>query len=256
MNHRKLQFVVGGAQKSGTTTLDGLLRGHPQIQMARVKETHFFDNEDACWNPPDYASLEAFFDEHDGRLRGESTPITMYWRPAVRRLSEYNPDIRIIVLLRNPAMRAFSNWRHERFHGREREAFSDAIRTGRERIRIEGTAEGLHRNYSYLERGFYAKQLLYLSKFIPKANIHCEIFEEFFADPSAGLDRITAFLGVRRFVVVPDLHLNLLPNLTGTCAPSDEDLAYLSGIYQEQNAAIEEFLGRRISAWRTSAHRA
>ena len=81
-----LAFVIGGAQKSGTSTLDALLRLHPALQMARKKETHFFDDETLDWNAPDTALLDAFYDPQDGRMRGESTPITLYWRPAQHRL--------------------------------------------------------------------------------------------------------------------------------------------------------------------------
>jgi hypothetical protein len=45
----KLDFVIGGAQKAGTSTIDAYLRSHPEIGMARIKETHFFDNETLNW---------------------------------------------------------------------------------------------------------------------------------------------------------------------------------------------------------------
>ena len=53
MRQPKLAFVIAGAQKSGTTTLDAIFRRHPQIQMASVKETHFFDDEERNWKSPD-----------------------------------------------------------------------------------------------------------------------------------------------------------------------------------------------------------
>ncbi|MBK5306433.1 MAG: hypothetical protein JJD92_07075 [Frankiaceae bacterium] len=45
----RIDFVIGGAQKCGTTTLDAWLRRHPEIGMASVKETHFFDDESRDW---------------------------------------------------------------------------------------------------------------------------------------------------------------------------------------------------------------
>src|SRR5262249_47450812 len=152
-----------------------ILRQHPQIQMAAVKETHFFDDEQRDWESPDYSGLHAHFLAGDNRLRGEATPITMYWRPAVRRLHRYSSEIRIILILRDPVTRAFSNWRQERAEGRETLPFSEAIRSGRARLFDQGTAEGLHRYYSYVERGWYGEQLKYLFAHFPKHQIHCEI---------------------------------------------------------------------------------
>ena len=111
MAHEKLGFVIAGAQKAGTTTLDHLLRTHPQVLMASVKETHFFDDETLDWRRPDYAVLDAFYPATPGRLRGEATPITLFWRPALDRLHRYDPDARIVLSLRDPVQRACSHWR-------------------------------------------------------------------------------------------------------------------------------------------------
>ena len=199
MPHHNLDFVIGGAQKAGTCTLDALFRQHPQIEMAAIKETHFFDDEERDWNAPDYSALDSLFSSRDNRLRGEATPITMYWKPAIPRLHNCNPDIKIILSLRNPITRAFSNWRLEYCRGNEKLPFSQAIRGGRNRVRAQTTPGGLHRFFAYVERGLYGDQLSYLCSHIPMRNIHCEIYEEFFCDRSAGLQRLATFLGIDRF---------------------------------------------------------
>src|SRR5579872_1958564 len=102
MTESKLNFVIGGAQKCGTTTLYHIFLCHPQIQMATLKETHFFDDESRDWQNPDYSELDSYFSTDDNRLRGEATPITLYWRPAIRRLRDYNPNLKFIFLLRDP----------------------------------------------------------------------------------------------------------------------------------------------------------
>jgi hypothetical protein len=244
----KLAFAIAGAQKSGTTTLDAIFREHPQIQMASVKETHFFDDERRDWRSPDYSLLDAYFARSDDRLRGEATPITMYWRPAVRRLHEYNPDIRIIVMLRDPVTRAYSNWRMEQLVGRETLSFSVAIRDGRYRVQRQGTAEGQHRFVSYIERGRYGEQLEYLISYFPKRNVHCEIFEEFFHDRSDGLDRIANFLGIDPFPAdIADIQLN--SGQTESSIPLPEDIAFLTELFQDQVESVEQFLGRQVASW-------
>ncbi len=250
MARRKLKFVVAGTQKGGTCTLDALLRLHPQIQMATRKETHFFDGDGHNWDAPDYGVLDSFYLADDDRLRGEATPITMYWRPAVLRLHAYNPDIKLILLLRNPATRAFSNWRKEYAACRESLNFHDAIRDGCERVRNNPVPPGLHRVFSYVDRGRYGEQLDFLLRYFPAENIHCEISEEFFGDRSPILARIASFLGADPFPNdTPRLHLNPGRKFSYPSTLTTEDLAYLKEIYRPDVKAVESFLGRTVSEW-------
>jgi Sulfotransferase domain len=247
---QKLSFVIAGAQKGGTTTLDAIFRRHPQIQMASIKELHFFDDESHDWGVPDYSKVDAYFPAADQRLRGEATPVTLYWRPATRRLRQYNSEIKLILLLRNPVERAYSNWRMEYTNGRETQLFSDAIRQGRDRVRSEAEVEGLHRYFSYVERGFYGRQLANLLELFPKRQIHCELSEEFFDDPSTTLQRLSTFLAIPPFPVIPPLHENP-GRLAGYPSPlSKDDRAYLSALFADDIAAVEAFLGRSISRWK------
>ena len=245
----RLAFVIGGAQKSGTTTLDALLRLHPALQMARKKETHFFDDETLDWNTPDLARLEAFYDAPDGRLCGESTPITLYWRPAQRRLLAYNPDIKIILMLRDPVTRAFAQWKKSYAEGRETLSFQDAIRAYPGRVRAMAEVENLERHFSYVERGFYARQIEHLLTQMPRANLHIEIFEEFVARRAEALARIAAFLGIAPFPAdLPALHRHPAIARDYPSKLGVDDTAYLSALYRDD--AFEALLGRAIPAWR------
>src|SRR6185503_6418815 len=115
---RRVDFFVAGVQKGGTTALDAMLRRHPAIQMARlngkdVKEVHFFDDESIDWSAPDYGKLHRHYDWSESRVRGEATPIYLYWPNALKRLLAYNPNVKLIILLRHPIHRAFSQWQME-----------------------------------------------------------------------------------------------------------------------------------------------
>lgn len=250
MTGQKLAFVVGGAQKSGTTTLDGLLRCHPGIQMAAVKETHFFDDESRDWSEPDYADLHARFADDD-RPWGEATPVTLYWRPAIRRMHAYNPALKFVLLLRDPVTRAFANWKKEYATGLDAMPFEDAIRAYPQRVRDAAETEGLHRVISYVERGFYGRQLGYLTQFFPRANVHCEIYETFFQDRDAGLGRIAKFLGIGPFPdAVPDLRRHISKEVEYPSTLRPEDATYLSGLYHDDIVAVESFIGGAIAPWR------
>ena len=246
-----LAFVIGGAQKSGTSTLDALLRLHPALQMARKKETHFFDDETLDWSAPDTTLLDAFYDPPDGRMRGESTPITLYWRPAQHRLVRYNPGIRIVLMLRDPVTRAFAQWKKSYAEGRETLTFADAIRAYPGRVRAMAEVEDLERHFSYVERGFYAAQLAHLARLVPRAQIHCELFEEFVTARDDALARIAAFLGIAPFAAdLPALHRHPAIAQDYPSTLGAEDRAFLRALYRDDTGRLEAFLGRPIPAWR------
>lgn len=61
----KLDFIIAGVQKAGTTALWGMLRRHPDIALSKTKERHFFDDERLDWFNPPYQRIMTQFDEGD-----------------------------------------------------------------------------------------------------------------------------------------------------------------------------------------------
>ena len=65
-----------------------------------------------------------FFEPHeDHKIIGEATPIYMYWKNAIKRIYNYNSDMKLILVLRNPIDRAFSHWNMEVHRKREDRTF-------------------------------------------------------------------------------------------------------------------------------------
>lgn len=193
-----VDFFVVGAQKAGTTALSHFLGRHPELQMSSVKEPHFFDDETVDWGSPDYMRLHAHFDWFvPGTLRGEATPIYSYWPPALARLSTYNPSAKVVMALRQPALRAYSHWRMEVSRNIETLSFDEAIAdAGRQRVRQSPL--GAHRVFSYVERGFYAGQVeRALSLFSPE-QIHFLRTDELWSQTATVLWDVEDFLGVDR----------------------------------------------------------
>lgn len=197
----RLDFLVVGAQKSGTTALDHFLRLHASVEMATRKEAHFFDDEQkfsGC--DVDYSRYHEYFSFAPGsQVRGEATPIYLYWCNAAQRIWEYNPEIKLIAVLRNPIERAFSHWNMERDRGAEPLPFMEAIQSEVERCREALPLQ--HRVYSYLDRGFYSEQLRRFWRFFPQKQMLILRFEEFRQCPSETLSRVArwAFPIFRRF---------------------------------------------------------
>jgi hypothetical protein len=195
MAELRVQFVIAGVQKAGTTALFDYLSEQPELSLSHIKETHFFDDDERDWARPDYAAYHALFDAPDGRPRGEATPIYLYWPGSLERMAAYNPAMRIIVLLRDPVARAWSHWRMEYARGFEQAPFAWCIREGRRRL-FEAEPWGHHRAFSYVERGFYGEQVERLLALFPREQVLVLTAEALQAEPAATLATVRAFLGL------------------------------------------------------------
>ena len=191
----RVDFVIGGVQKGGTTALDGILRRHPGIAMASVKEVHAFDRESGfARGMPDFAPYHAYWGERFGNaLCGEATPAYVWWPPAAQRIRDYHPGMRWILCLRDPAERAYSQWNMERRWGKAVVPFEAAL-DAEVRRQVERptfyASEG-----SYLSRGFYAQQIERLWTLFPREQTLVLRSEELRHDPTAAVGRVLAFLG-------------------------------------------------------------
>jgi hypothetical protein len=200
---RMPDFLVVGAARSGTTTLDSYLRQHPQIFLPDVKEPSFFVFEGegkkyvkgrfafAVRNPEDYEKLFRSAKLH--QVTGEiSTPYLYLYEKAISSIKKYYEayrEIRIVILLRNPAERAFSQYCWRVRDGREELDFETAIDAEQERMK-----DNYSFDYFYLDRGFYYKQVKeYMENF---QHVHIILFEDFEKDPGSVLKDVCRFLRV------------------------------------------------------------
>lgn len=183
-------FVIAGTQKAGTTWLERQLGSHPDIFTPR-KQLHYFDRN--------YRRGEEWYSQwfqkaSDGQLCGEKTTeyfdTTTVERFAQRVSTDY-PDLKVIVILRDPVNRALSALRHMVNSGLEKRPadpgkllFDDMNRSG-------------EKSYRYIERGFYDRQLAHLERYISPNRLQVLIFEEdIVGSPITGLSKICEFLEI------------------------------------------------------------
>ncbi|MCH2147576.1 MAG: sulfotransferase domain-containing protein [Phycisphaerales bacterium] len=199
-NSKQVDFLICGTQKGGTTALRSYLRDHPDIEMPE-EELHFFDNEVLFeGGSPDYSLYHSHFHNQSGNtLWGETTPIYMYWEPCPRRIYEYNPNMKLICLLRDPVERAYSHWNMEFNRGNEQLRFEDAVK--QEQERLSNCKYTQHRVYSYLDRGFYSEQLKKLSEYFDRANFLLLKSSDLQNKWEETLRRVTTFLEISDFKV-------------------------------------------------------
>lgn len=244
---QRIDFFIAGVQKSGTTALDSFLRGHPSVQMASIKEVHFFDNEAVNWDAPAYGLLNDKFDwSSPDVLRGEATPIYTYWPNALHRLQRYNVYAKIIVGLRHPSMRAYSHWRMEMSRNADTLDFGAAIRSGRDRV--EYASGGVHRVFSYVERGFYDAQVRKLLSLFPREQLHFFRTDRLFDELHGTLAAIEDFLEVERKLAPTQRYVVPLES-SEVAELSSEDRIYLDHLFAPSIEATQSLTGLDLADW-------
>jgi len=198
-------FVVVGAAKSGTTSLYHYLRQHPQVYLPERKELHYFTFDCMRKNsrgPGDADVLrhfcatreeyEAHYAEADATAIGDVSPSYFFYdEVASQRIREELGDVRIIILLRDPIEKAFSQYMHLVRDNRETLDFHAALEAEAERARC-----GYAALWRYLESSLYADRVArYLGTFGPD-RVRVELFQDFVESPERVIRRLFEFLGI------------------------------------------------------------
>ncbi len=204
-------FIVIGAQRCGTTSLFRALMSHPQVSRPVVhKGVNYFDlNYYRGWSwylghfP--LARVAAAKARRLGpRAVFEASGYYLYHPFAIERMARDLPDVKLVVMLRDPVERAYSAYQHERARGYEWEDFPTALALEEDRLvgeydrmrRDPGYESFTHRHHSYLHRGRYAEQLTRVFDHFPERQVHIMLSEDFFADPAGEFGALAGFLGL------------------------------------------------------------
>jgi Sulfotransferase domain len=242
----KIDFIVAGAQKCGTTALHHFLEKHPNIALPDKQELHFFDNEDLFSKEVNYQLLhDSFRPTSRSLVVGESTPTYVYWRTAIERIWNYNKAIKLIILLRNPVLRAFSHWNMQRERGFDDLDFLDAVKE--ESNRQQEASPFQSRRFSYIDRGFYSEQVERVFRCFPREQVKVIKFEEFRKNQPAVLDSIFTFIGVKPLGKIRNKERNPIPyqrEITGT------ERRYIYKLFRKDIARLEKLLGWDCSDWK------
>jgi hypothetical protein len=239
-------FFIVGAQKAGTTALHSYLSNHSELSLSSRKELHFFDNETIDWKEPNYTSLELRMGGAAKKVRGEATPIYMYWPKSIERLHAYDPSAKIIVLLRHPVFRAHSNWRMETKRQAEDLPFHEAIRSGRSRVK--NAENGVHRVYSYVERGFYANQINRILKYFPRSQVHFITTDHLWSEPKLSLSAIEDFLNISQELTPENEYIISANTDTGHQIRSI-DYIFLMELFSSDIRTTAEITGLPLGEW-------
>lgn len=270
-------FLILGAQRCGTTSLARHLAAHPEVFVASQKEVHFFDRHFSRgleWYGQQFAPGS------DAKVVGEATPEYMYDQDAFARVADTVPEAKLIVSLRNPVDRAYSDYCFVHGRGYESLSFKDAIAAEDTRIASGDPLERMR--YAYADRGHYLVQLRRIRRSYASENLLVVVFEDFVRDPTEALRRIHRFIGVsedfvprnlgRRFGSARTYRSQRLRQLaralpypfgagvsrlnarTDSYPPMDSQVREsLEKRFEHDNRALAEWLGIDLSVWESPA---
>ena len=240
-----VSFIIAGVQKGGTTALFDYLRDYPDIALPGFKELHFFDDDRRDWCRPDYADYHARFADPAGRPCGEATPIYAYWPNSLERIAAYNPAMKLILVLRDPVQRAWSHWRMEYARGIETHPFAWCIRQGRQRL-FDADPWGHHREFSYVERGFYGEQIERLYALVPRVHVLVLTSDRLRAAPGETLGQVRTFLGLGPAATpaAREVHVGREMDYPSELTPADID--HLRAVYAADAERLAGLTGLRF----------
>jgi hypothetical protein len=196
-----LDFIVIGAQKSGTTSLDEILRTHPGIILPFKKEVYFFATPEygkvAAWEK---FLRDSFPAREQGKIVGKATPQYMIGTVYAERIRKFSPQTKIVAILRNPIARCHSQYAMYVRNGEERRSFSEALQSqlrpeNRELVAQSG-AKPVPETETYLGWGEYGRILEAYFQSFPREQILVLFTEDLAERPEATVRSLFSFLGV------------------------------------------------------------
>lgn len=241
----KVQFVVAGFMKCGTTSLWRMLSQHPQIHMHGRKCANYWAIESVALTPWLGArTYDAMFeDAPEDRLIGEASASYVFYPHALLLLRRYNPQLKLIISMRHPVDRAFSHWNMNRRKGRDGRSFEEAMALARKWPMV-----GERRYFfSYIARGLYARQSETLLRIFPRDQVHFLRQEDLARDRQATLRGVAEFLGLAYVDAMADVEDALVGEYASALDPTVR--AQLIGDYRTDILRLERLLDWDLSDW-------
>ncbi len=228
-------FLIIGAGKCGTSSAYNYLIEHPNIYPAKIKELNYFVRKWTRWYRPNFPTI--FLKYYLKKIRkepfltGEASPFYLLNPFVAKEVKEQIPNVKIIIFLRDPIDRSFSQYSQWQKTEYEKLSFEEVIK--QEKIKTKKDWENYiddgsidnrdHVRHAYLEGGLYYNQIKIWMDIFPKKQFLIIKSEDFFSNPAKILSEIFIFLGIKNYRI-------------------DVSKKYNVGSYYQMNPETKEFL--------------
>ena len=195
---KKVDFFIVGAPKAGTTSLYHYLNEHSDIEMCSQKEPDFFSDSYLHTQMLYYGknridSIEkyhALFQQENIMMRGDASVSYLFYEEVPQKIIKYNPNAKIVIMLRNPIDRAFSHYLMDYRLGLVSEQFETIILKKSKHKYADLFYQ------QYIQVSEYARQIKNYLNIFSKDNICIIDYEDFKKNTSDVVNRVYVFLGV------------------------------------------------------------
>lgn len=249
-------FLIAGAQRCATTSLFRMLAQHPEVHPPALnKGVHYFDTADKFRRGLRYYTghFPLRRPATSTGITGEGSPYYIFHPLAVQRIAAALPEAKLVVLLRDPAERAFSAYKQELKRGFETLPFAEALDA--EARRLDGEEERIisdedyqsfsHQHHAYVARGRYAAQLERAFATLGRERVLVIDAEDFMLPGLPQWQELTDYLGISPWTPQDVLQSNARPS-----SPMPEDIrSLLVREFAEDDERLAELLGYTPS-WR------
>lgn len=245
----KPHFIIIGTVKGGTTSLYNYLTLHPSILPAIQKEVNFFNRnyifqQGLKWYLAHFPQIP----QHLNLIAGEASPNYMYYPGAAKRAFKCLPEVKLIVILRNPIDRAISHYYMARRLGQEKRSLEEALAAEVKIIKSIPQAafeavNFLQKPAGYLRCGLYVYFLKQWMNVFPREQVVILKSEEMYENPAATMKQVFEFLGVQNY------QLSEYKNyFYGSYTREEEEMrGSLSALLQPHNQKLEDYLGMKFN---------
>ena len=248
----EILFIVG-AQRSGTTYLYTMLDSHPQILMARPirpEPKYFLRDSTYKRNSAYYESLYYESRRKEHLYIGEKSTSYIESNVAAERIKSMYPEAKILIMLRNPVTRTYSNYRFSVENGIETLSFFDAIMAEQERLENSDFNTSVN-PYAYQRRGHYILYINQYLKYFSRDQLYIIIYEEFICNINS-IQRLYKWLGVNQSHIPKSYKKKINSSQSSYNEDSDHSktLGLLKDQFAQSNMLLEKYIERDISIWK------
>ena len=190
---QKVKAIIIGAARAGSTTLASYLTSHSEIDFSKENEVHYFAFDDLYNKGEKY--LNSFF-KNNNKYKITSDTYLLVDKNAPWKVKKYNPDMKIILILRNPILRAYSGYNYSVRTGyiKKNISFIDACINEKEFEKSDDIV--LKNNKCNILRSKYFNNIQYWQTFFPKENFLLLTTSKLKDSPDLVIEKIFSFLGI------------------------------------------------------------